>query len=220
MLTLSRALNPGAEHVLGDMRTLLVRRTFDAVFVDDLAVMYMATQDDLRSCMETAFAHTRPGGSGAVRARLHAGDLRARHRSRRPRRRRRARAPLPRVDARARGRASSSFAVDYVFVLLTEPGADARVVHDRHLHGLFAEHTWLYLLEAAGFAAHVDPGNPELKDEAQPVFGGRRPPSKLTKCHKVSCGLTAARVASTSREICATERLLGAEHRLVAEPFP
>ena len=61
MLTLSRALNPECEHVLGDMRTLRLGRTFDLVFVHD-AVMYLAIEDDLRSCMETAFAHTRPGG--------------------------------------------------------------------------------------------------------------------------------------------------------------
>ena len=175
MLTLSRALNPGAEHVLGDMRTLRLGRTFDAVFVHD-AVMYMATEDDLRSCMETAFAHTRPGGAAlfapdCTRETFAPGTDHGGHDG---------------DDGRALrylewthepGAGESSFAVDYV-VLLTEPGADARVVHDRHLHGLFAEHTWLYLLEAAGFAAHVDPGNPELEDEAQPVFVGRRPPSK------------------------------------------
>ncbi len=61
MLTLSRELNPECEHVLGDMRTLRLGRTFDAVFVHD-AVMYLTTEDDLRACMVTAFAHTRPGG--------------------------------------------------------------------------------------------------------------------------------------------------------------
>ena len=71
MLTLSRELNPGCEHVLGDMRTLRLGRSFDAVFVHD-AVMYLATEDDLRSCMETAFAHTEPGRMRAVRPRLHA----------------------------------------------------------------------------------------------------------------------------------------------------
>jgi SAM-dependent methyltransferase len=61
MLDLSRRLNPGCEHVLGDMRTLRLGRTFDAVFVHD-AIAYMATEDDLRDCLRTAFAHTRPGG--------------------------------------------------------------------------------------------------------------------------------------------------------------
>jgi hypothetical protein len=60
-------------------------------------------------------------------------------------------------------------------VLLTEPGAEARLVHDRHLNGLFPEHTWLYLLEAAGFVPHIVPGNPSSENESQPVFVGSRP---------------------------------------------
>ena len=173
MLTLSRDLNPGCEHVLGDMRTLRLGRSFDAVFVHD-AVMYLATEDDLRSCMETAFAHTRPGGCAlfvpdCTRETFASGTDHGGHDG---------------DDGRALRYlewthepepGESSFAVDYV-VLLTEPGAeDVRVVHDRHLHGLFPEHTWLYLLEAAGFAARVVPGNPDVEDEAEPVFVGRRP---------------------------------------------
>ena len=62
MLAVSRALNPECEHRLGDMRTLRLGRTFDAVFVHD-AVCYMTTEDDLRRAMETAWAHCRPGGA-------------------------------------------------------------------------------------------------------------------------------------------------------------
>src|SRR5262245_37325508 len=46
MLATSRALNPGVEHVEGDMRTVRLNRTFDAVFIHD-AIMYMITEDDL-----------------------------------------------------------------------------------------------------------------------------------------------------------------------------
>ena len=38
MLTVSRRLNPECEHVLGDMRTMRLGRTFDAVFVQMPAV--------------------------------------------------------------------------------------------------------------------------------------------------------------------------------------
>ena len=61
MLALSRTLNPECEHVLGDMRTLRLGRTFDVVFVHD-AIAYMATEEDLHDCLGTAYAHTRPGG--------------------------------------------------------------------------------------------------------------------------------------------------------------
>ena len=62
MLAVSRALNPECEHRLGDMRTLRVGRTFDAVFVHD-AVCYMTTESDLRRAIETAWIHCRPGGA-------------------------------------------------------------------------------------------------------------------------------------------------------------
>lgn len=172
MLTLSRQLNPGCEHVLGDMRTVRLGRTFDLVFVHD-AVMYLATEDDLRSCMETAFAHTRPGGAAVfvpdcTRETFVAGTDHGGHDG---------------DDGRALRYlewthepepGESSFAVDYV-VLLTEPGTEARLVHDRHLNGLFPEHTWLYLLEAAGFVPHVVPGSPASEDASQPVFVATRP---------------------------------------------
>ena len=62
MLAVSRALNPHCEHVQGDMRTVRLGRRFDAVFVHD-AVCYMTSEEDLLRAMETAFVHTRPGGS-------------------------------------------------------------------------------------------------------------------------------------------------------------
>ena len=65
MLEVSRALNPECEHHLGDMRTLRLNRTFDAVFVHD-AVCYMTTEDDLRRAIETAWIHCRAGGAALL----------------------------------------------------------------------------------------------------------------------------------------------------------
>jgi len=61
ILAQSQSINPECEHLLGDMRTLRLGRTFDAVLVHD-AVMYMTMELDLRLAIETAFVHTRPGG--------------------------------------------------------------------------------------------------------------------------------------------------------------
>lgn len=58
MLAVSRRLNPECEHLNGDMRSLRLHRTFDAVFVHD-AVAYMTTEDDLRAAMMTAYVHCR-----------------------------------------------------------------------------------------------------------------------------------------------------------------
>ena len=61
MLALSQRLNPECEHRQGDMRSIRLGRTFDAVLVQD-AVLYLTTEADLRSTMVTAFEHCRPGG--------------------------------------------------------------------------------------------------------------------------------------------------------------
>ena len=61
MLEVSRRLNPELEHLEGDMRSVRLDRTFDAVFVHD-AIAYMTTEHDLRQVFVTAFEHVRPGG--------------------------------------------------------------------------------------------------------------------------------------------------------------
>jgi len=149
MLELSRTLNPESEHVEGDMRTLRLGRDFDAVFVHD-AIDYMATRDDLRAAMETAFVHCRPGGvalfvpdfvrerfeprtshggndgpTGALRYLEWDWD------------------PDPEDD---------TYLVDFA-VLLREEDGTVRVEHDRHECGVFARETWLGLLREVGFRA-------------------------------------------------------------------
>ncbi len=172
MLTLSRALNPECEHVLGDMRTLRLGRLFDVVFVHD-AVGYLTTEDDLAACIGTAFAHTRPGGVAlfvpdCTRETLALGTAHGGHDG---------------ADGRALrylewttdvDPSDSTYDVDFA-VVIHEPGREPRVVHERHELGVFPEHAWLHLLEAAGFAATAIPARPEDDDAPQPMFFGRRP---------------------------------------------
>jgi SAM-dependent methyltransferase len=61
MLAVSQELNPECEHIQGDMRSLRLGRTFDAVFIHD-AIGYMTSERDLRRALETAYVHCRPGG--------------------------------------------------------------------------------------------------------------------------------------------------------------
>jgi SAM-dependent methyltransferase len=172
MLALSRTLNRDCEHVLGDMRTLRLGRTFDAVFVHD-AIVYMATEEDLRDCMGTAYAHTRPGGVAVFvpdytretfePRTSHGGHDGTDGRSLRY---------LEWVTDPAPG--DTTYEVDFA-VLLREPGQGPRVVHDHHLEGLFPEHTWLHLLEHAGFDPTVHRGDPSDDDTSQTVLVARRP---------------------------------------------
>ncbi|HYI03068.1 class I SAM-dependent methyltransferase [Hyalangium sp.] len=62
MVAVNRALNPECEHLVGDMTTLRLGRTFDRVLVYD-AIMYAADRAAARATVETAVAHCRPGGA-------------------------------------------------------------------------------------------------------------------------------------------------------------
>ena len=61
MLEQAKLLNPGVEFHVGDMRTVRLGRTFDAVIIHD-AISYLRTEDDLRAALATARAHLREGG--------------------------------------------------------------------------------------------------------------------------------------------------------------
>jgi SAM-dependent methyltransferase len=172
MLTLSRELNPDCEHVLGDMRTLRLGRAFDVVFVHD-AVAYMTSEEMLGDCMATAHAHARPGGVAVfvpdyTRETF---ELRSSHGGHDGEDGRSLRYLEWVTDPDP---SDTTYEVDFA-VLLREPGQAPRVVHDHHVEGIFPEHTWLHLLEAAGFTARVVPGDPSDEDAIQPVFVCRRP---------------------------------------------
>jgi trans-aconitate methyltransferase len=172
MLEVSRALNPECAHVTGDMRTIRLGRTFDAVFLHD-AVAYMLTEDDLRAALVTAFAHCRPGGVTVVIPDETAeswapGTDHGGHDA---------------PDGRAARYLSWDWdpdptdtwtATEYAFLLRHADGA-IDVVHDSHRNGLFPAATWLRLLTEVGFVAE---STPEVTSEDRPprtIFLGHRP---------------------------------------------
>lgn len=61
MLKLAGHLNPECEFVEGDMRDFDLRRTFDAILMDD-GLSYMTSRDDLKAAFQTARRHLAPGG--------------------------------------------------------------------------------------------------------------------------------------------------------------
>jgi SAM-dependent methyltransferase len=170
MLAVSRALNPDCEHLEGDMRTVRLGRTFDAVFIHD-AICYMTIEADLGRAIETAFAHCRPGGAVLLapdyvretfREGTHHGGRDGTDRA------------LRYLEwAHDPDPADTTYTVDYAY-LLRENG-EVRVEHDRHVEGLFPRDTWLRLLAGAGFTARPVPF--PLAEPGAPgeVFAGRRP---------------------------------------------
>jgi SAM-dependent methyltransferase len=149
MLAVSRGLNPECEHVQGDMRTLRLGRTFDAVFIHD-AIEYMTTLDDLRQALETAALHCKPGGVAlfvpdVVRETF-----------------------TPSTQAHGNdgsGRSirflewtydpdpnDTQYSVDFAYVL-HEDGQPARHDFETHTFGLFPRAEWLRLLAEVGFSS-------------------------------------------------------------------
>ena len=150
MLAMSRRLNPGCEHQRGDMRTVRLGRTFDAVLLHD-AVDYMTDEADLRLAIGTAFVHCRPGGVAVFvpdhtketfeAETGHGGSDGTGGRAARY---------LAWVDDP--DPADSSIVTEYAFLLRDADGS-VRAVHETHRTGLFGRDDWLRLVAEAGFAA-------------------------------------------------------------------
>jgi SAM-dependent methyltransferase len=171
MLRVSRGLNPHAEHIRGDMRSVRLRRQFDCVFVHD-AISYMTTEDDLRRAIETAAVHCRPGGA-ALFAPDHVRET--------------FRASTEHGGEDGADRAlrflewshdpdpsDTTCITDYVFVL-REPDHTTHVEWDRHVEGLFSRATWVRLLTDAGFDVRVVAfDHSELEPGSYEVFVGTK----------------------------------------------
>jgi trans-aconitate methyltransferase len=170
MLALSRKLNPECEHRRGDMRTVRLRRQFDAVLVHD-AVVYMLTEVDLRAAMETAYVHCRPGGAALfvadfTRETFREGTKCGGHDG---------------ADGRALrylewvtdpDRRDTQYTVDYAYLMRDARGR-VRVMHDRHTEGLFSRRDWLRWLRATGFRPHTA-GWPD-EEFPTPVLVAKKP---------------------------------------------
>ena len=165
MLEVSRKLNPDCEHIRGDIRTLRLGRTFDAVLVHD-AICHMTTEADLRAVMETAYEHCRPGGVALfvpdfVRETFVGGTDQGGSDS--PRRKLRFLQWVFDPDS-----SDTTYVVDFAILLRDGVGV-ARMVHERHVLGLFPRARWLRLMRDVGFRATV-----VRDDEFRELFLGLR----------------------------------------------
>jgi len=150
MLAVSRAVNPDAEHLAGDMRTLRLAREFDVVLVHD-AICYATTAADLEATLATAAVHCRIGGTVAVlpdyvRETFTPGTDHGGHDA---------------PDGRGfrylewhwdPDPSDDTYFVDYAFMLRAATG-EVSVVHDRHVEGLFSRARWRAAFDAAGLDA-------------------------------------------------------------------
>lgn len=171
MLSASRRLNPECDHHRGDMRTVRLGRSFDAVFVHD-AVDYMVTEDDLRQVIQTAFVHCRPGGVAVFvpdniaetfhGTSEHGGSDGPDGRGARY---------LEWVWDPDPG--DAWILAEYVF-LLRRVDDSVQAVHETHRLGLFSRQDWLRLLAEVGFHARAVTETTSEDRVARELFVGHR----------------------------------------------
>jgi SAM-dependent methyltransferase len=162
MLTLARRLNPEVEYRQGDMRTVRLRVTFDAVIIAD-SITYMTSERDLRKAFATAWTHLRPGGVFCS----YAEQTKERFKQNKTE-----------YSLRTKGDVEIIFiendydpdptdtTCEFTFIYLIRQAGRLRIETDRHIGGLFNRETWLRILKGVGFdVAHkADP------DEGFPLF--------------------------------------------------
>jgi SAM-dependent methyltransferase len=172
MVAMSRALNPGCGHHVGDMRDIRLGRAFDAVFVHD-AIGYLVTEVDLRRAFATMFVHCRPGGVVIIVPDHTAETFE----------------PSTEHGGRdgADGRAvrylewvwdpdptDTEVLGEFVFAL-REEGGEMQVVHETHHWGLFGRAVWLDALADAGFDVEVVTEETTEDRFPRDLFVGHRP---------------------------------------------
>ena len=156
MLAQSQRVNPECEHIVGDMTTIDLGRTFDRVLIHD-AIMYATSPEAVKAALRTAARHCRAGGMLVVLPDCVRETFE------------------PKTDCGgedgADGRAlrylewswdpdpsDHTFETAYAF-LLREADGSVSIELDRHRIGCFARADWLRWFEEAGFSTriHKDP---------------------------------------------------------------
>jgi len=164
MLEHSRRLNPGVAHHVGDMRTVRLGETFDAVLIHD-AIDYMLTEDELRAAFSTARAHLAAGGLLIVAPDHYADTFTS---------------PYVDDDTKSDGETTLTYVeysvqldpddtrVETVYTYYIVRGGELRVEFDRHTTGLFPIATWERALSEAGF--DVERVDYPVSDDGTPMW--------------------------------------------------
>ncbi|MEL6180731.1 MAG: class I SAM-dependent methyltransferase [Myxococcota bacterium] len=171
MLDLSVQLNPECTHHQGDMRTLRLGETFDAVLIHD-AIMYMLTIEDLTAAMTTAWVHCRPGGVAVFMPDHTAETFEAGETTH-----------GGHDGADGRGIRYTCWDQDedpndgrveaHYTYMLREPGQPMRTVYDRHVVNAFPRAVWRSCVQGVGFEVHdcVDPWERVVLFGVRPLEG-------------------------------------------------
>ncbi len=188
MLAVSGRLNPECRHLRGDMRTIRLGRTFDAVLVHD-AIDYITTHDDLARVIATAFDHCRAGGIGLFVPDYIKDDFREIAGSGGGGTDGTGRQATFREQTWDPDRADDWVQADYEFILREADGS-VEVIRESHRLGAFSRDVWQRLLTGAGFVPETDSGTGSAGSVPDADSAGRalpgRPPANMFLAHRPS----------------------------------
>lgn len=172
MLSMARELNPDVEYLAGDMRTLNLRRTFDAVTIFD-SITYMLTEADIRAAFTTTFRHLNPGGVCLAVLDITRESF-VQNRSY--------------CSTHTRNGVDVAFVENYydpdpsdtqmegTMLFLVRRNGKLSIETDRHVCGLFPLQTWMNTLAEVGFRTEMEIYRTSAcNDPAYPILIGVRP---------------------------------------------
>jgi SAM-dependent methyltransferase len=169
MLDLAGQLNPEVTYFPGDMRTVNLEKTFDAVVIAD-SINYMLSEADLRRAFQTAYAHLKPGGvfctyAGVTRQSFRQNDTRVSTHTE-------GSVVVTFIENRYDPNPQDSTYENTFVYLIRRSGSEGQleIETDRHLGGLFDLETWSRLLSDTGFEVH----RTELGEGGAPLFVCRK----------------------------------------------
>lgn len=168
MLRMGKELNPEVDYISGDMRSIRLEKTFDAVAAFD-SINYMISEKDLCETFHTAITHLHPGGIFLTVVE----ENRERFRQHRT---------IASTHFRDNVHVTfieNSFDPDpedthfeMTFIYLVRKKGQLEIHSDFHLWGLFRISTWCQLLEEMGFEVKQlrYEHSTFLEDEYLPMF--------------------------------------------------
>lgn len=143
----AKARNPEVRYLIGDMRTLRLGESFDAVACFD-SISYMQSEAELQAAFETAFVHLKPGGVFITYQENIPG---------------RAKQNYTQVLTGASGDVELVYIENYydpdpsdttregTYIYLIRRSGKQQIEIDHHISGIFPTDTWLDLLRKTGF---------------------------------------------------------------------
>jgi hypothetical protein len=148
MLDLAETLNPQVDYIPGDMKTIRLNQTFDAVAILD-SIVYMRTPEELYQAFQTAYCHLNPGGVFITFAE----ELKDRFVQNTTHMSEHTKPPFEIIFI------ENSYDPDpqdtlfeSTFVYMIRKNGELSMEIDRHLCGLFLYETWIKILTQVGFS--------------------------------------------------------------------